>query len=105
MLSALAPQSLARMHFPLGELTKGEVRAMAASARLPVASKPDSQDLCFLAGTSRERFLARHGGVASRRGELVDADGTVLAFHAGQHRFTVGQRRGIGVASGKPLYI
>src|SRR5579884_780697 len=69
MLAALSPGSLARMRFPLGELTKPEVRALAAEAGLPVAGKRDSQDLCFLAGTSRSRFLERHGGVRPRPGE------------------------------------
>ncbi|MHB8690876.1 MAG: tRNA 2-thiouridine(34) synthase MnmA [Solirubrobacteraceae bacterium] len=105
MLAALAPDSLARMSFPLGELTKPEVRGIAARAGLPVASKADSQDLCFLAGTDRARFLARHGGVADRAGEIVDVDGEVLALHRGHHRFTVGQRRGLGVASGEPLFV
>ena len=62
MLAALAPASLARMRFPLGELHKPEVRELAAAAGLPVADKADSQDLCFLAGTNRARFLERHGG-------------------------------------------
>jgi tRNA-specific 2-thiouridylase len=105
MLSALSPRSLARMRFPLGDLTKAEVREIASAAGLPVASKADSQDLCFLAGTDRGRFLARHGGIAERRGELVDTRGRVLGHHRGQHRFTVGQRKGIGVASEAPLYV
>ncbi len=105
MLAALAPASLARMWFPLGELTKPEVRRIAAAAGLPVAAKVDSQDLCFLAGTDRARFLARHGGPGDRDGVVVDREGTVLARHRGQHRFTVGQRRGIGVAHGEPLYV
>jgi tRNA-uridine 2-sulfurtransferase len=105
MLAALSPDSLARMRFPLGELTKPEVREIARAARLPVADKPDSQDLCFLAGTDRARFLARHGKIADQPGHLVDRDGTVLGAHRGQHRFTVGQRRGIGVAGAEPLYV
>ena len=106
MLAALDPASLARMRFPLGELRKPQVREIAARAGLPVASKADSQDLCFLAGTDRARFLARHGGVGDRPGEIVDAEGTVLGGHAGQHLFTVGQRRGLGVARpGEPLYV
>ena len=94
MLAELAPASLARMCFPLGELRKPQVRAIAARAGLPVADKPDSQDLCFLAGTDRARFLARHGAIEDRPGDVVDGAGTVLARHRGQHRFTVGQRRG-----------
>jgi tRNA-specific 2-thiouridylase len=106
MLAALRPESLARMWFPLGELLKTEVRQLAAQAGLPVAEKPDSQDLCFLAGTNRGRFLARHGGVDSASGEIVDAEGGRLGSHAGQHLFTVGQRRGLGVHSaGVPLFV
>jgi tRNA-specific 2-thiouridylase len=105
MLAALSPQSLARMRFPLGELTKPEVRALAAAAGLPVAAKADSQDLCFMAGTDRGRFLARHGGLDDRLGPIVDQAGRVLGRHRGQHRFTVGQRKGLGIASGEPLYV
>jgi tRNA-specific 2-thiouridylase len=105
MLAELAPSSLARLRFPLGGLRKPEVRAVAAQAGLPVAGKPDSQDLCFLAGTDRTRFLARHGGIGDDPGELVDATGTVLGRHEGQHRFTVGQRRGLGLTGPEPLYV
>jgi tRNA-specific 2-thiouridylase len=105
MLAALAPESLARMRFPLGELTKVQVRSRAADAGLPVAAKPDSQDLCFLAGTDRRRFLARHGAIADQPGELVDVAGSVLGRHPGHHHFTVGQRRGLGVAAPEPLYV
>jgi tRNA-uridine 2-sulfurtransferase len=105
MLAALQPDSLARMRFPLGELRKPEVRRIAAEAGLPVAAKVDSQDLCFLAGTSRARFMERHGAIASRPGEFVDAAGTVLGRHDGQHRFTVGQRRGLAIAATEPLFV
>ena len=105
MLAALAPGSLARMRFPLGELTKPEVRRLAAEAGLPVAAKADSQDLCFLAGTDRARFLARHGQLGDRSGVVVDRAGNALGRHAGQHRFTVGQRRGLGLTAAQPLYV
>jgi tRNA-specific 2-thiouridylase len=109
MLAALDPASLSRMRFPLGELRKPEVREIAARAGLAVADKVDSQDLCFLAGTDRARFLARHGGIGDQAGDLVDAAGTVVGRHQGQHRFTVGQRRGLGVESSPahptPLYV
>jgi tRNA-specific 2-thiouridylase len=105
MLSAVAPATLARLRFPLGELTKPEVRALAAEAELPVASKAESQDLCFLAGTGKAAFLARHAGLADRPGEIVDRDGRVLAAHRGAHHFTVGQRKGLGVAAPEPLYV
>jgi tRNA-specific 2-thiouridylase len=109
MLAALNPASLARMRFVLGDLRKDQVRAIAARAGLPVAAKADSQDLCFLAGTSRARFLQRHGGLGDAPGEIVGVDGEVLGRHAGQHRFTVGQRRGLGLdttpAHAEPLFV
>ncbi len=105
MLSALSPGSLARMRFPLGALRKPAVRERARVAGLPVASKPDSQDLCFLAGTDRARFLARHGGIPDRPGAVVSPDGAQLALHNGQHRFTVGQRRGLGISGEEPLFV
>ncbi|HJS95708.1 MAG TPA: tRNA 2-thiouridine(34) synthase MnmA, partial [Solirubrobacteraceae bacterium] len=106
MLAALSPASLSRLRFPLGELTKPEVRAIAAQAGLSVARKLDSQDLCFMAGTERSRFLARHGGIDEHPGTIVNQDGDVLGQHNGQHRFTVGQRRGLGIpAAGEPLYV
>jgi tRNA-specific 2-thiouridylase len=70
-----------------------------------VAEKRESQDLCFLAGTSGPAFLRRHGELRPRAGQVVDASGRVLGSHDGQHRFTVGQRRGIGVSSPSPLYV
>ena len=105
MLAALSPQSLQRMRFPLGEYEKPQVRAIAAQAGLPVASKVDSQDLCFLAGTSRARFLERHGDTTPRPGDVVDPDGRVIGQHAGHELFTVGQRRGLGVYSSEPLFV
>jgi tRNA-specific 2-thiouridylase len=105
MLAALAPESLQRMRFPLGEYEKPQVREIAAHAGLPVASKVDSQDLCFLAGTSRARFLERHGEASPQPGEVVDPDGKVLGQHGGHELFTVGQRRGLGVYSSEPLFV
>jgi tRNA-specific 2-thiouridylase len=105
MLAGLDPEQLARVRFPLGQLTKPEVRALAREAGLPVADKRESQDLCFLSGTSRERFLARHGRITERRGKIVDTAGRVLGGHRGHTRFTVGQRKGLGIATGEPLYV
>jgi tRNA-uridine 2-sulfurtransferase len=105
MLAALAPESVARMRFPLGELRKPEVRELARAAGLPVADKRESQDLCFLAGTGKSAFLARHGGVRERPGTIVDRAGRTLGRHRGQHLFTVGQRKGLGVAGEEPLYV
>jgi tRNA-specific 2-thiouridylase len=106
MLAGLSRESLARLRFPLGDLTKSQVRAIAAEHDLPVASKPDSQDLCFLAGTGRAAFLARHGDLGERAGDIVDAGGRVIGRHRGAHHFTVGQRRGLQVGgTPEPLYV
>jgi tRNA-specific 2-thiouridylase len=105
MLAALSRATLQRMRFPLGELTKPRVRELAHEHGLAVADKPDSQDLCFLAGTGRERFLQRHGGVQERPGDVVDRTGQVLGRHRGHFHFTVGQRRGLGVHAVEPLYV
>jgi tRNA-specific 2-thiouridylase len=105
MLSGLRPATLARLRFPLADLTKPQVRDRAATAGLPVASKRESQDLCFLAGEGKRSFLERHGGLADRGGEIVDPAGSVLGRHPGHHHFTIGQRRGLGVANGEPLYV
>jgi tRNA-specific 2-thiouridylase len=105
MLSGLGPETLARLRFPLGELTKPEVRALAAERGLAVASKRESQDLCFLAGEGKRSFLERHGGLSDRPGEIVDGTGAPVGEHPGHHHFTVGQRRGLGVATGEPLYV
>src|SRR3954468_1148969 len=106
MLAALSRATLDRLRFPLGDLTKPQVRAIAAGAGLPVASKADSQDLCFLAGTGRARFLARHGGLRERPGDIVDRAGRRLGRHRGHHHFTVGQRRGLALGgTGEPLYV
>lgn len=105
MLSGLRPTTLERLRFPLADLTKAEVRAIAAAHGLPVARRRESQDLCFLAGEGKRAFLRRHGGLGDRRGDLVDSAGAVVGSHPGHHHFTVGQRRGLGVAAGQPLYV
>jgi tRNA-specific 2-thiouridylase len=105
VLSALAPASLARMRFPLGEMRKPEVRELATKAGLDVAGRRDSQDLCFLAGTRQEPFLARHGGLGTRPGSILDERGKILGEHRGAHFFTVGQRHGLGIGGVDPLYV
>jgi tRNA-specific 2-thiouridylase len=105
MLAAVTPATLARLRFPLGDLTKPQVRELAADAGLPVASKAESQDLCFLAGTGKAAFLARHAGLPDRAGEIVDGSGAVVGRHPGHHHFTVGQRRGLRVAAPEPMYV
>ena len=105
MLAALPPELLGRLGFPLTELTKPEVREIAARHGLAVARKAESQDLCFLAGQGKRGFLRRHGGLHERDGAIVDSAGRTLGRHRGHHDFTVGQRRGIGVAAPEALYV
>ena len=105
MLAGLPPRVLGRLTFPLADMRKAEVRALAEEHGLTVARKPESQDLCFLAGRGKRGFLRTHGGIEDREGPIVDRRGRTLARHRGHHHFTVGQRRGIGVATGDPLYV
>jgi tRNA-specific 2-thiouridylase len=105
MLAALPPQLLGRLGFPLTELTKPEVREIAARHGLAVARKAESQDLCFLAGQGKRGFLRRHGGLGDREGAVLDRSGHPVGRHRGHHNFTVGQRRGIGVSAPEPLYV
>jgi tRNA-specific 2-thiouridylase len=105
MLAALPPGLLERVRFPLTELTKPEVREIAARHELAVAKKPESQDLCFLSGQGKADFLRRHGGLRERDGALLDRSGKTIGRHRGHHNFTVGQRRGIRVSAEEPLYV
>ncbi len=105
MLAGLDPQTLARLRFPLGHLTKPEVRVLAEEAGISVAKRPESQDLCFLAGTGKRAFLERHGGLQDRPGSIVTADGAVVGAHHGAHNFTVGQRRGLDLGGGPIRYV
>jgi tRNA-specific 2-thiouridylase len=105
MLAALPPQLLGRLSFPLTELTKPQVREIAARHELSVAKKPESQDLCFLAGQGKRGFLRRHGGLTDNDGAVLDRSGRAVGRHRGHHNFTVGQRRGIGVSAPEPLYV
>ena len=103
MLARLDPRALDRIWFPLGEQTKEETRAEAERAGLAVAQRRESQEACFLAGGDYRDFLGRHG-LAAEDGPVVDESGRELGRHEGYWRFTPGQRRGIGVAAGLPLY-
>ncbi|MFN8159754.1 MAG: tRNA 2-thiouridine(34) synthase MnmA [Solirubrobacterales bacterium] len=105
MLAALPPELLGRLSFPLSGMSKDEVRAVASREGLAVARKPESQDLCFLAGLGKREFLRTQGGISDRQGDLLDRRGRRLGRHRGHHHFTVGQRRGIGVASTEPLFV
>jgi tRNA-specific 2-thiouridylase len=103
MLARLDPAKLGRIAFPLGGQTKVETRAEAERAGLAVAGRSDSQEACFLAGDDYRAFLERRG-LDLQDGAIVDEDGNELGRHAGHWRFTPGQRRGLGVAAGRPLY-
>jgi tRNA-specific 2-thiouridylase len=105
-LFGIEPAVLARTLFPVGGLRKSVVRAEAARRGLSVAGKPDSQEVCFVPRGGYAAFVERHASaVPARGGSIVDADGQVVATHDGVHRFTIGQRRGLGVAGGEPRYV
>ena len=109
-LCGLTQAQLARTLFPLGELNKPEVRELARSMNLAVASKGDSQEICFVPNGDYAAFMSaylKETGVPEQatRGEIVTTDGRTLGEHAGVHRFTVGQRKGLGIATGEPLYV
>jgi tRNA-specific 2-thiouridylase len=104
-LYALSQEQLGRARFPLGELTKGEVRRLAAEHALPAYEKPDSQDLCFVPQGEYRDILRARCPRAFRPGPIVHVSGRVLGEHGGIASFTVGQRRGLGIAHGEPLYV
>jgi tRNA-specific 2-thiouridylase len=109
-LFGLTQEQLSRTLFPLGSFTKPHVREMARGYGLVLAEKPDSQEICFVPGGDYKRFidayLAEQGeALPDTAGELVTSDGEVIGEHGGIHNFTVGQRKGLGVATGSPLYV
>ena len=105
-LFSMTQTELARTLFPIGTLTKLEVRARARELGLANADKPESQEICFVPDRDYARFVERRADPARlRTGRVIDADGRAIANHSGVHRFTVGQRRGLGVATGEPLYV
>lgn len=105
VLSVLNQAQLAQALFPVGEFTKPEVRALAERFGLPTASRADSQDLCFLAGGDYRDFLARHAANALVPGPVLDTRGEKLGEHAGLAAYTIGQRKGLGIAAPEPLYV
>src|SRR6202521_572136 len=109
-LFGLTQEQLSRTLFPLGGMTKPEVREVARKHSLAIAEKPDSQEICFIPGGDYKRFLeaylSEQGDTPTEiAGEMVTTDGKVIGEHAGVHNFTVGQRKGLGVATGSPLYV
>jgi len=109
-LWGLTQEQLSRSEFPLGELTKEEVRALAREVNLPVAEKLESMELCFVPNGNYVQFIhaySREVGkpISDAVGDIVTEDGTVLGHHTGVHNYTVGQRKGLGFATGKPVYV
>jgi tRNA-uridine 2-sulfurtransferase len=109
-LFGLTQKQLSRTLFPLGSLLKSEVREIARSHGLALAEKPDSQEICFVPGGDYKKFIDAYLGeegeaLPDTTGELVTTSGEVIGEHAGIHNFTVGQRKGLGVATGSPLYV
>ncbi len=105
-LFTLGQAELSRTLFPLGAMTKVEVRARARALGLANADKPESQEICFVPDGDYARFVERLAPVGSiREGRITDGAGNALADHTGIHRFTVGQRRGLGIAASEPLYV
>lgn len=103
-LYALSQEQLSHTLFPLGELDKAQVRQLAEAHGLPSAGKRDSQDICFVPDGNYAAFLERRG-LTPVPGDLVDSSGRVLGRHGGQERYTVGQRKGLGISAGEPLYV
>jgi tRNA-uridine 2-sulfurtransferase len=107
VLAVLTAEQLHHAAFPIGDTPKPQIRAEAARRGLAVAEKPDSHDICFIPSGNTRAFLGEHIGV--RRGTVVNADGAVLAEHDGVHSFTIGQRKGLGIAGpgpdGRPRYV
>ncbi len=109
-LWGLTQAQLSRSDFPLGELTKEEVRTLARTASLPVAEKPESMELCFVPNGNYVQFIqaySRAEGIPlnDKEGDIVTEGGTVIGRHTGVHNYTVGQRKGLGFAAGKPVYV
>ncbi|HSI40641.1 MAG TPA: tRNA 2-thiouridine(34) synthase MnmA [Xanthobacteraceae bacterium] len=104
-LYATTAEQLAMLRFPLGTATKPEVRTLAETAGLEVADKPDSQDICFVPTGRYTDIVERLRPDAAEPGEIVHLDGRVLGRHAGVMRYTIGQRKGLGIASSEPLYV
>jgi tRNA-uridine 2-sulfurtransferase len=103
-LYPIGAQDLCQILFPLGNLTKDEVRALAHKANLPVAQKAESQDICFVTGGDYRQFILERTG-AMKQGDIVDMEGKILGRHRGLIYYTIGQRSGLGISAKKPLYV
>jgi len=104
-LFSLTQEQLSRASFPVGHLDKDSVREHARRLNLHVTQKPDSQEICFVPDGDYAKFIEKRAPEAARPGTIVDNDGRVLGTHGGVHRFTIGQRKGLGLSSTEPLYV
>jgi len=105
VLHVLNQEQLSKALFPVGEYPKTEIRCLAGEFGLPVAKRPDSQDLCFLAGEDYRDFIRRNAVPILQSGEIVTREGMVLGKHTGLANYTIGQRKGLGISTPKPLYV
>ena len=107
VLYNLTPEKLAKIILPLGEFSKADVRRLAAEKKLPVAHKPDSQEICFVPNDNYKIFIANRAPNADalKSGAIVDANGKILGSHSGVANYTIGQRKGLGIAAPNPLYV
>jgi tRNA-specific 2-thiouridylase len=105
ILHVLSQEQLSRTIFPLGHLTKQTVRSLAREMNLPVAERPESQDLCFLAGDDYRNFLKRHAMDSIRPGPVLNSQGEIIGTHQGLAFYTIGQRKGLPVNATRPLYV
>ena len=101
----LSQQQLSKTVFPLGTLTKTEVRDIAKELNLPVANRPDSQEICFIKNNDYRGFLSKNSKRTLPKGEIIDTEGNILGHHNGISQFTIGQRRNLGISTGKPMFV
>lgn len=104
-LYTLTADKLKKTLFPLGEYRKSEIRELAKTYQLDIADKPDSQEICFIPDNNYKEFLHRRGGLSETPGDIVDTKGNIIGSHRGVFNYTIGQRRGLGVSRGVPLYV
>lgn len=105
VLYNLTQEQLSKTLFPLGQLTKKEVRGIAQKVGLKVASKPDSQEICFIPDNDYKGYIGKHSTNKSTPGEFISNDGAVLGYHKGIRNYTIGQRRGLGIVTGSPMFV
>ncbi len=105
VLFCLKQSQLKKILLPIGKLTKNEVRAKAKELGLSVCDKPDSQEICFVPDNNYSDFIKKYRNIAPQKGSIIDASGKLLGQHMGFWNFTIGQRRGLGIAAKEPLYV